>query len=100
MTFEESKKHLEQFIEQSKKYLLTIEDDHTQYTRNKYVEMCEDVKAIETMLKASEDSIPKEKIREKIKELKSIEPRDDEYNYDLQNEVGFKLDVLSELLGE
>jgi hypothetical protein len=56
--------------------------------------------AWDTVLRASEDSIPKEKIREKIKELKSIEPRDDEYNYDLQNEVGFKLDALNELLRE
>jgi transcriptional regulator with PAS, ATPase and Fis domain len=68
MTLSEAKEILNKFINQSKDYLLSIKDDGTQFTRNNYVEMCEQIKAIETVLKALEDSIPKEKVRKKIEE--------------------------------
>lgn len=44
--------------------------------------------------------IKKDKIREKIKELEKIEPADDDYNFELQNDIHSKIDVLKELLEE
>jgi hypothetical protein len=38
------------------------------------------------------------KIKEKIKELESEEPADDDYNFELQNDIHSKIDVLKELL--
>lgn len=44
--------------------------------------------------------IPKSKIKEKIEELENSEPSDDDYNFEAQNDIHSKIDILQELLEE
>ena len=46
------------------------------------------------------DYISKNKIRKKIEELESIEPADDDYNFEMQNDIHSKINILQELLEE
>lgn len=60
----------------------------------------EHIEATETVLQELENSIPKKKIEDKIKKLESKIPKDINCanDYDLDNEINYKIAVLQELL--
>lgn len=97
MTLEEAKERLQELLETNKLYLSQITDDKTDIIY-RADDMCKDLLAIDTALKALEDSIPKEKIREKIKELGKDIPMMTPRYFEWDSSEVIKL--LKELLGE
>ena len=64
----------------------------------------EELKAINQMQKYrievidEREFISKDKIKAKIEELESIEPADDDYNFEVQNDIHSKINILQSLL--
>lgn len=57
--------------------------------------------ALETVINyIKEESIPRAVVEEKIRELENQEPADDDYAFEIQNDIHSKINVLQEILNK